>query len=198
MERKILVKEENKEELEKLIYSPDTHFYPLGRFQYTPKGKFELCDVLSFGEDIERVLSVLDTNPHLWEKEIVEEIVWLVTQDNSISVELEEYLLYLAKKYSLDIIPTPYLRVSKQGITERQFIARGDRYDINCMYAEIGKMKFILTKCKRCGKLIISSTQNERKGDDKYAGICDNCITEEERKELLQGFIDKRISRMEG
>jgi len=30
---------------------------------------------------------------------------------------------------------------------------------------------------------------------DKYS---DNCITEEERKELLQGFIDKRISRMEG
>lgn len=58
--------------------------------------------------------------------------------------------------------------------------------------------RIYLTKCKRCGKLIISSTQNERKGDDKYAGICDNCITEEERKELLQGFIDKIISRMEG
>jgi len=36
--------------------------------------------------------------------------------------------------------------------------------------------RIYLTKCKRCGKLIISSTQNERKGDDKYAGICDNCI----------------------
>lgn len=49
------------------------------------------------------------------------------------------------------------------------------------------KYKLSSTKCKRCGKNIMSSNKSLHGANEthaKYSGICSECITPEERKEI--------------
>lgn len=48
-------------------------------------------------------------------------------------------------------------------------------------------MKVYFTKCKRCGKPLVSLNKSIWGANDaqtKYAGICEGCMTEKEKQEL--------------
>ena len=57
--------------------------------------------------------------------------------------------------------------------------------------------RIYLTKCKRCGKPLASLTQSIWGANDaryKYAGICKECMTEEEKQEV-QNMVNAAVLR---
>ncbi len=62
-------------------------------------------------------------------------------------------------------------------------------------------MRERVTLCKRCGKPIATLTQSiwgANDARDKYAGICEDCITEEERQSIKNMVIAAIVNTMFG